>query len=244
MKIAVAGGTGLVGSLVVDEVRERGHEAVVLARSTGVDLTTGEGACRALEGVDVVIDTSNVDTLKRSESVAFLSAVTRHLLEAEQATGVGHHVVLSVVGADRVDFGYYAGKVRQEEIALTGPIPATVLRSTQFFEFAGQLLDRSGRWVIVPKMLTQPVAAREVASALVDLATDIEPGRTHVISGPEQHWMHDLVKRLAEARSKRRWIIRLRLIGAAGKGMVSGGLLPEGSDLNGKQTFDDWLETQ
>jgi len=119
-----------------------------------------------------------------------------------------------------------------------------VLRSTQFFEFAGQLLDRSGRWVIVPKMLTQPVAAREVASALVDLATDIEPGRTHVISGPEQHWMHDLVKRLAEARSKRRWIIRLRLIGAAGKGMVSGGLLPEGSDLNGKQTFDDWLETQ
>ena len=244
MKIAVAGGTGLVGSLVVDEVRERGHEAVVLARSTGVDLTTGEGACRALEGVDVVIDTSNVDTLKRSESVAFLSAVTRHLLEAEQATGVGHHV--RAVGRRG-----RSGRLRllRRQGPAGGDRPhwpdsghgAAV---EQFFEFAGQLLDRSGRWVIVPKMLTQPVAAREVASALVDLATDIEPGRTHVISGPEQHWMHDLVKRLAEARSKRRWIIRLRLIGAAGKGMVSGGLLPEGSDLNGKQTFDDWLETQ
>ena len=152
--------------------------------------------------------------------------------------------MLSIVGADRVDFGYYAGKVRQEEIALAGAIPATVLRSTQFHEFAGQLLDRSRRLVIVPKMLSQPVAAREVASALVDLATDDRPGQTLVISGPEQHWMHDLVRRLAKARSQRRWIIKPRLLGAAGKGMVSGGLLPEGSDLNGKQSFDEWLETQ
>src|SRR6478672_10907419 len=148
MRIAVAGGTGLVGSLVVAEVRQRGHESVVLARSTGVDLTTGEGLRDALEGVDVVIDASNVDTLKRRVSVAFFEAVTGHLLKAEQAMGVGRHVVLSIVGVDRVDFGYYAGKVRQEEMARDGAIPATVLRSTQFYEFAGQLLERSGRVVI------------------------------------------------------------------------------------------------
>jgi uncharacterized protein YbjT (DUF2867 family) len=244
MRIAVAGGTGLVGSLVVAEVRERGHEAVVLARSTGVDLTTGAGIRRALEGVDVVIDTSNVDTLKRSVSMAFFEAVTRHLLEAERATGVGRHVVLSIVGVDRVDFGYYAGKLRQEELALAGATPATVLRSTQFYEFAGQLLDRSGRVVVVPRMLTQPVAAREVAAALVDLATHERPGPAYVVSGPEQQWMHDLVKRLTQARSEQRWIVKLRLLGAAGKGMTSGGLLPEGSDLSGKQSFDEWLETQ
>jgi uncharacterized protein YbjT (DUF2867 family) len=244
MRIAVAGGTGLVGSLVVAEVRERGHEAVVLARSTGVDLTTGDGVRRALEGVDVVIDTSNVDTLKRSVSVAFFEGVTRHLLEAEQAAGVGRHVVLSIVGVDRVDFGYYAGKLRQEELAQAGAIPTTVLRSTQFYEFAGQLLDRSGRLVIVPRMLSKPVAAREVAHALVDLATHDRPDPAYVVSGPEQHWMHDLVRRLAKARSQRRWIVKLRLLGAAGRGMVSGGLLPEGSDLTGKQSFDDWLETQ
>jgi uncharacterized protein YbjT (DUF2867 family) len=208
-----------------------------------VDLTTGEGVRAALEGVDVVIDASNVDTLKRAESVAFFEAATTHLLEAEQATGVRRHIVLSIVGADRVDFGYYAGKVRQEEIALAGAIPATVLRSTQFYEFAGQLLDRSGRVVVVPKMWSQPVAAREVANALVDLATEDRPGSTQVISGPEQHWMHDLVTRVAAARSQQRWIVKLRLPGAAGKGMVSGGLLPEGSDLSGKQSFDEWLES-
>ena len=171
MRMAVAGGTGLIGRQVVSLVEQAGHEPVVLARSRGVDLTTGAGLDAALAGAEVVIDVSNVTTLSKKRSVRFFAAATGQLLAAGARAGVRHHVALSIVGIDRVGWGYYAGKLRQEELIRTATVPWTVLRATQFHEFAEQLLARSpGPLVPVPRMRVQPVAAREVAARLVELA--------------------------------------------------------------------------
>jgi uncharacterized protein YbjT (DUF2867 family) len=240
-RIAVAGGTGMVGRHVVDRCRELGHEPVVLARSTGVDVVTGAGLAEALAGVDSVVDVTNVTTLARRRAVAFFEAATTHLLAAEKGAGVTHHVVLSIVGSDRVDFGYYLGKRHQEELALGGPVPATVLRATQFHEFAGQLLDRGGAVTVVPRMLTQPIAAREVAEALVDLAVGTPTGLAAELAGPEQHQMSDLVRRVRDARGSRRPVLTVRLPGRAGSGMATGGLLPGPGARIGRQTFAEWL---
>ncbi len=140
MRIAVAGGTGLVGSRTVAALGEAGHEAVVLARSRGTDLTTGAGLDAALVGVEAVIDVSNVATLRGSRATAFFEAAGGHLSAAAARAGVRHLVTLSIVGVDRVPLGYYRAKLRQEQLALRGPVPATVLRSAQFHEFAEQFL--------------------------------------------------------------------------------------------------------
>ncbi len=162
MKIAVAGGTGAVGRHVVDVARETGHESVVLTRSTGVDLVAGEGLADALPGVDAVIDVASVQTMSDAASRAFFGAVTRNLLAAETAAGVGHHVALSIVGVDDAPYAYYAGKVLQEQLVEAGPVPWTILRATQFHEFAAQLHARMrfGPIVVVPALQSQPVAAR------------------------------------------------------------------------------------
>ena len=151
--MAVVGGTGLVGAMVVDEVTRAGHVPVVVARSTGVDVTTGGGLDKALAGVDVVIDVSNHSTQSRRVAVDFFGEATRRLLAVGGKAGVRHHVALSIVGIDRVDSAYYAGKVRQEQLVQNGSVPWTILRATQFHEFAGQLLDRAGGPVVaVPRM--------------------------------------------------------------------------------------------
>lgn len=178
-KIAVAGGTGLVGSMVVAEARAAGREPVVLARSTGVDLRTGVGLDAALDGVDAVIDVINIDTQRRRRAVELFGTATATLLRAEERAGVRHHVMLSIVGIDRVDTGYYAGKRRAEEVVTGGRVPWTILRSTQFHEFADLLLGLvPGPVVVVPTMLSRPVAAREVARHLVTLAGGPAAGRT------------------------------------------------------------------
>ncbi|MDQ1633543.1 MAG: hypothetical protein QOJ32_352, partial [Frankiaceae bacterium] len=164
-RVAVAGGTGLVGRHVVDVLRERGDDPVVLSRSAGVDLVSGSGAADALRGCEAVIDVSNVTTTRRAPAEAFFGAVTRTLTTAGIEAGVRHLVALSIVGIDRVPFGYYFGKRRQEELLRASELPSTVLRATQFHEFAGQLLARSpGPVAFVPRMRAQPVAAREVAA--------------------------------------------------------------------------------
>lgn len=242
-RIAVAGGTGVVGREVVSAVESAGHDPVVLSRSTGVDvLAGGRGLTAALEGVDAVIDVLNAATTSRARSERFFETTTRHLLEAERAAGVGHHVVLSIVGIDRVDFGYYVGKRRQEEVALAGDVPVSILRATQFHEFAGQLLDRMrGPVVLVPKMLSQPVAAREVADALVSLALGTPAGRAPDLAGPEVLAMPDLVRRVRNARGSRRAVLSVRLPGKVGKAMTDGGLLPLEDGPRGTRTFADWL---
>ncbi|BCY11903.1 SDR family oxidoreductase [Actinoplanes sp. L3-i22] len=243
MRIAVAGGTGWLGKLVVTEATEAGHDVVVIARSRGVDLITGRGLDEALAGVDVVIDVSNIETVSGAKATGFFETVTRNLQAAEARAGVKHHVLVSIIGIDRVEWGYYTAKLNQEKVALAGPVPTTVLRAAQFHEFAQQSLTRFGGPVaVVPAMLSQPVAAREVAAELVRLAA-AEPvaGLAPELAGPEPLQMADLVRKVARAHGPRKWVLSFPLPGEAGKAMKSGGALPQGPGLRGTQTFDQWL---
>jgi uncharacterized protein YbjT (DUF2867 family) len=245
MRIAVAGGTGVVGSYVVSAVTEAGHEPVVLSRGRGIDLVTRTGLDDALSGVDAVIDVSNQSTTSRKKSVAFFDATTTNLLDAGLRAGVGHHVALSIVGIDRVDFSYYAGKARQEELILASPLPASVLRATQFHEFAGQVLHQvPGPVAVVPRMRVQPIAAREVAAALVALALGSPVGMAPELAGPQEESLADMARRLLRARGSRKPVLQVRLPVSGAGAMAAGGLLPTGPGPRGVQTYAAWLADQ
>jgi uncharacterized protein YbjT (DUF2867 family) len=241
VRIAVAGGTGVVGRHTVDAVRAAGHEAVVLARSTGVNLSTGVGLIEALDGADAVIDTSNVTTSSRKKSIAFFGAATRSLVEAAAKTGTPHVVALSIVGIDQVPLGYYAGKLRQEQRLAGSDVPYSILRATQFHEFAGQILDRlPGPVAVVPKMRMQPVAAAEGGQVLAELAAGRLTPMTQ-LAGPAEEFLPDLVRRLLHARGSRKPVLAVRLPVKGGKAMSTGGNLPTGDYRRGIQTFEEWL---
>src|SRR4051812_36730282 len=241
-RVAVAGGTGLLGRLVVQKLRARGLEPVVLARSVGVDVTVAAGLAEALRGAAAVIDATNVTTTSRKKAVAFFSAATKTLLDAGVRASVQHHVAVSIVGCDRIDLGYYFGKRRQEELVLAGAVPGTVLRATQFHEFADQLLERvPGPFAFAPRMRTQTVAAAEVADELLRLAIGEPVGRAPELAGPEVLEMSDLVRQVLRARRSRRVAVTARIPGRAGKAMASGPLLPTADGPRGKQTFAEWL---
>ncbi|WP_067497167.1 SDR family oxidoreductase [Actinoplanes sp. TFC3] len=239
MKIAVAGGTGLTGRNVVQVLRTTGHEPVVLARSQGVDLLSGAGLDSALAGVDAVIDVSNVTTNKRDVAVGFFDQAGRNLVSASHRAGVRHLLTLSIVGIDRVRLPYYAGKLRQEEVVRTGDVPWTILRATQFHEFAGQMLDRlPGPLALVPGMKTQPIAVREVAEALAGLITQPPQATAPDLAGPRIESLPSMARRLiAAGGSRHRPVIPLPIPGPTG----SGGLIPTTEGPRGHQTFDGWL---
>ncbi len=239
--IAIAGGTGLVGRRVVESVRRLGVEPVVIARSTGVDVTTGTGLDDVLAGVDAVIDVTNIVTQNRRRATTFFETATRHLLDAEERHGVQHHVLLSIVGIDRVGLGYYRSKLAQEDLVRRGSVPWTILRATQFHEFAAQMLG-DGPIAGVPSMLSQPVAAREVADELVRIATSPAAGMAAELAGPREERVPDMARRLASARGRRSLVVTLPLPGATGRGMRTGALLPTGAGPRGRQTFDEWLQ--
>ncbi|MET8029940.1 SDR family oxidoreductase [Streptomyces avermitilis] len=242
MRVAVAGGTGLVGRYVVEELAAAGHHPVVLARSAGVDLVTGTGLDAALAGAEAVIDVSNVNTTSGKKAIAFFDRVAHTLLDAGEQAGVRHHVLLSIVGIDRVGLGYYQGKLRQENVVKSGRTPWTVLRATQFHEFAEQTLDRVPKpLAVAPRMRTQPVAAREVAQHLVRLVPAPAQGMAPELAGPRVEQVVDMVGRLLRARHQRRLLLPVKMPGAAGAAMAGDGLLPVGPGPRGSQTFEAWL---
>ena len=246
MKLAVAGGTGTVGAHVVEVARERGHEVVVLSRSAGVDLVTGIGLSDALSGVDAVVDVASTQTVSAKESTAFFSAVTRNLLTAEGAAGVGHHLALSIVGIDEAPHGYYAGKVKQESIVRAGAVPWTILRATQFHEFAAQIRSQTsfGPLTVIPRMLSQPIAAREVAERLIDLAERPPSGRVADLGGPREERMVEMVRRYARAIGARGSVLEVPIPGAYGRAMRDGTLVTSAGADHGTQTFEDWAAAQ
>lgn len=242
MRIAVAGGTGAVGKHVVAALHRQGHEPVVLARSTGVDLSTGAGLDQALKGAQAVIDVSNIATTSAKRSRAFFETATGYLLAASARAGVSHHVALSIVGIERVPGSYYAGKLAQEQLIRAGSVPWTVLRATQFHEFAGQILARTpGPIAVVPQIRTQPIAAREVAASLAELATGSAQGLLPDLAGPEQHELVELCRRVLRCQGSRRRVLPVRLPGADGRAIRTGALLPTMPGRRGRLTFDAWL---
>jgi len=187
MRIAVAGGTGTVGRYVVQAAEQSGHHVVVLSRRAGIDLQNGEGLAAALEGIEVVVDATNAGTTNQAKATAFFCEVSRRLQTVATAQGVTRLVTLSIVGADRVPgFGYYQAKLAHEAAALEGPLPATIVRATQFHEFPAQILGRTrmGPMAMVPRMRVQPIAARTVGEVLLEVAAGL-PGQEMVeVAGP------------------------------------------------------------
>jgi len=245
MRIAVAGGTGTVGRHVVAIARERGHHVFSLSRRQGVDLVNGRGLDQALQNVETVIDVAGVQTLSTKKAVDYFTNATQNLLAAAKKAGVKAHVALSIVGIDQANSGLYAGKLAQEDEVKHAGLPWTILRSTQFHEFVPMSVKTAsvGPLVFVPQMRTQPVAANEVAAALVDAAEAGPQGRIPDLSGPQAEHLKDLVAAYLAKTQLKKQIVQLRLPGPMGKAMRNGDLIPAPGSAVGRQTFRKWLET-
>ncbi|MFC0448025.1 SDR family oxidoreductase [Rhodococcus jostii] len=198
MKIVIFG-KGLIGSQVAATLGESGHDVVALGREAGIDTTTGKGVAEAVEGADVVVDLTNSPSWEDDDVLAFFRESTKHLLAAEEAAGVGHHVILSIVGADRLpDSGYLRAKVAQEEVVKSGPVPYSIVRSTQFFEFIAGIADAGtvGDTVHATPAHLQPIASRDVVSRVAEVVTGSPLNGTVEIAGPEPLGIDELVRRL------------------------------------------------
>src|SRR2546423_5426048 len=188
MKIVVIGGSGLIGKKVVKNLRQQGHEVVAASPSSGVNTVTGEGLAQALAGAQVVVDVANAPSWEDNAVLAFFETSGRNLLAAEAAASVGHHVALSVVGTDRLlASGYFRAKMAQEKLIKASPIPYTIVRATQFFEFAGGIaqLATEGQTVRLPPVLMQPIASDDVAAVMADVALAEPFNGMFDLSGPQ-----------------------------------------------------------
>jgi uncharacterized protein YbjT (DUF2867 family) len=209
MKIVVIGGTGLVGSQVVQQLRARGHEAVAASPNTGVNTLTGEGLAAALAGAQVVVDVANSPSFEDQAVLAFFQTSGRNLLAAEAAAGVQHHVALSVVGTERLQgSGYFRAKLVQEKLIEAAGIPYTIVRATQFFEFLGSIAQSGtdGQAVRLPGALVQCIASQDVATAMADHAVSAPVNGMVEIGGPHQVGMADLVQRYLRATGDARTV--------------------------------------
>lgn len=244
MRVAVAGGTGLVGHFTVAALRRMGHDPVVVARSTGVDLTTGTGLDDVLAGVEAVIDATSTAATDTSAAQEFFGTTTGRLLAAEQRAGVRHHVVLSIVGVDRVEGnGHYAGKRRQEALVQAGSVPFTILRATQFHEFAALVVGwtRRGDTAVVPPLLVQPVAAADVGRMLAEVAIGPPQGRAADLAGPEPQDLVDMARRTMTARGDAVRLVASWRDGPFGVEMAGEVLLPGPHARIAATTFETWL---
>jgi uncharacterized protein YbjT (DUF2867 family) len=247
MRIAVLGGNGVVGRHVVEAARAAGHDAVSLSRTTGCDLVTGAGLDVGLEGASAAVDVTNVLTLRRGPARRFFEATSRNLQAAAHRGGVGHVVVLSIVGIDRLrTLGYYDAKCTHERLHLDGPVDATVVRATQFHEFPGQVLDRGpkGPVAVVPALTIQTVAASAVATVLVDAASGTPSnGRALDVAGPAPPAsLVDLATATLRRRGRSTKVVGLPIVGGPGRAVRDGALLPAADARLVGPTFDEWLE--
>lgn len=246
MRIAVVGGTGLVGRHTVEALRSMGHEPVVVARSAGVDLTGGSGLDDALAGVDAMVDVTNTPAREPAAARDFFGAATGHLLAAGQRHGVGHHVVLSIAAVDRVEGNaHYVGKRHQEELVEAGPVPFTILRATQFHEFAEMVVGwtRDEDTAVVPPLLIQPVAAADVGRVLAEVAVGTPQGRTPDFAGPEPQDLVDMARRTLAARRDTTRLVPSWRDGPFGVEMAGDVLLPGPDARIAPTTFETWLDT-
>ena len=246
-RIAVAGATGRVGRHVVDVLNEGGHDVVAISRSNGVDVITGEGLAAALEGMEMVIDTSTGPSAEQGPATEFFTTATRNLEEAGGKAGVRRLVVVSIIGTDRATAGYGAAKLAHERAARGGPIPARILRAAQFHEFVEVLMGwgRQGDVIYLPKMRTQIVAARTVAEALAGLALSQQPEgeRPAEIAGPREEYLPDLAQLVAAKHGDPVKIEAVSNPAVPDDALNSnGGLLPSPHATLAGPTFAEWLD--
>src|ERR1700751_4137059 len=243
-KIVVIGGSGLIGRKLVNNLRQRGHEVVAGSPSTGVNTITGEGLADTLAGAEVVVDVANAPVWEDKAVLEFFETSGRNLLAAEGAAGIQHHVVLSIVGADRVpDQGYYRAKVAQEKLIEVSGIPYTIIRSTQFLEFLGGIADSStdGRVVRLSPGLFQPIAADDVAAIVSDVARAAPLNRIVEIAGPERAPLDEIIARYLTATRDPRTVVRDPEARYFGGRVEERSLVPLGEARLGRIGLDEWL---
>jgi uncharacterized protein YbjT (DUF2867 family) len=244
MKIVVIGGTGLIGSKLVNKLREHGHEAVAAAPNTGVNTLTGEGLAEVLKGASVVVDVSNSPDWEDAAVLKFFETSTRNLLTGEAAARVGHHVALSVVGTDRLaESGYFRAKIAQENLIKESSIPYSIVRATQFFEFLKGLADISvvGGKVHLPPVQFQPMAADDVASAVGRIAVGQPVNSIVEIGGPEQFRVDELVRRRLAWLKDSREVVADPNARYAGAKLSEKTLVPGNNARLGETSFETWL---
>jgi uncharacterized protein YbjT (DUF2867 family) len=244
MRIAIVGGTGMLGRRVGDELLARGHEVRVLSRGAPeyrVDLTTGAGLDKALDGCEVVIDASNNSS--RSAAATLVDG-TRRLLAAEQAAGVGHHVGVSIIGCELVPMGYFQVKAEQEDLVRRGTVPWTIVRATQFHEYVAAMLGAGARWraLPVPRARVQPVACAEVAPIVAGAAEQAPRQGQVSVAGPEVTTARELAWRWRHATGKRTLLVQVPLPGGLGRALRDGALTDSHPDVRGNVTFAAWLD--
>jgi len=248
MKIVVIGGSGLIGTKLVSNLREKGHAVVAASPATGVNILTGEGLAEVLMDCQVVVDVANSPSFEDAAVMTFFKTAGRNLLAAEAAAGVGHHLALSVVGGERLpDSGYFRAKMAQEELIKASRIPYTILRSTQFFEFVGGIVNAGagagaeGDAIRLSPALFQPIASDDVAAALAELAVAEPLNATVEVAGPEACPLDNFARKFLAARGDGRKVIadvHARYFGAA---LNDRSLTPGENPRLGSIRFADWL---
>ena len=244
MKIVVIGGTGLIGSKLVEKLRQAGHETLPASPDTGVNTLTGEGLAEALEGAQVVVDVANAPDWDDAAVMDFFRTSSRNLLAAEVAASVKHHVTLSVVGTDRLtESGYFRAKLAQEETVKTGSVPYTILRATQFFEFIGRIADSgsTGEVIHLAPVFIQPESADDVATTLADIAVSEPVNGIVELGGPEQFRLDEIARRVLRARNDERLVeadVHARYFGVE---LDEHSLTPGNNARIAPTRFEDWL---
>lgn len=247
MKIVVIGGTGLIGTKVVTNLRGKGHAAIPASPNTGVNTITGEGLAEALAGAQVLIDLANAPSFADADVMNFFKTAGGNLAKAAKAAGIGHHIALSVVGSDRLpDSGYLRAKLAQEDLVKRSGVPYTIIRSTQFFEFVGgiaQAATQGGTVRLSPAHL-QPIAADDVAALVTRVAIMAPANGVIELAGPERIGLDDLVRRyLTVKRDDRKVVtdVHARYFGAE---LDDRSLTPGDNPHLGATTYQDWLNRQ
>ena len=246
MKIVVIGGSGLIGTKLVNRLRKKGHEVVAASPNSGVNTITGEGLPEAVAGAQVVVDVANAPLWEDKAVLKFFETSGRNLLAAEAAAGVGHHVALSVVGTDRLlESGYFRAKMVQENLIKASKIPYTIVQSTQFFEFVGAIAQLStvGRTVHLPPALAQPIGADDVAAAMADVAVGAPVNGTIEIAGPERIPLDQLVGRFLIATQDPREVVTDAHARYFGIEVNDQSLTPANNARIGPTRFEDWLSS-
>ena len=244
MKIVVIGGTGLIGSKVVEKLQEQGHDAIAAAPNTGVNTVTGQGLAEALTGAQVVIDVSNSPSFEEQAATEFFQTAGRNVTAAEVAAGVTHHVALSVVGTDRLQgSGYFRAKLEQEQLIKRSPIPYTLVHATQFFEFVRSIAEFSviDGDVRLPPVQFRPMAAQDVASAIVEAALAQPANATIEIAGPELFTLDEPVRRALAFDGDARTVIADPAAPYFGVAVSDATLVPGPDARLGQTRFDWWL---